>query len=170
MNKEEFIKRYGEVAYEKKLQRQRDYHVRHRKEDNIKTREWGLQHREEATANVKRWRKANPDKALKISREICGKGGKYYEKHLKGEQTGLRGERNLIRNKHHILYQTIKQATPNSVFHHEWIPGTAKYRGVASVDKEAHQNGIIKVIHILDGKITLLTEEEISEQGVVEEI
>ena len=94
------------------------------------------------------------------------KGGAYYEKRLEYNRTRLQGERRDIRNKHNKLYRAIKQATPNSVFHHEWKPGTAKYRGVALVDKEAHQNGIIKVIEVLEGEITIFTEKEIAEQGV----
>jgi len=39
--------------------------------------------------------------------------------------------------------------------HHEWVSGTAKYRGVALVDAELHRHGIIKVIEVLEGEITL---------------
>ncbi|MCK4528196.1 hypothetical protein KAW18_12565 [candidate division WOR-3 bacterium] len=150
MNKEEYIKRRGEVAYEKMLQQSRD---------------WKLQHPKEISVANKKWREANPNKVLALNQELYRKGGKRYQKQLKYQHTGLQGERNMIRMKHARQYLTIKQATPNSVFHHEWIPGTAEYKGVALVEAEAHRHGIIDVIQILEGEITIFTEKEIAEQG-----
>ena len=149
MKKEEYIKRYGEAAYEK-MQHQ--------------SREWDAQHPKEHNARSKKWCEANQDKAKANNHEVSRKGGKYYEKSLIYQRTGLQGERRVIRNKHAKLYRAIKQATPNCVLHHEWISGTANYRGVASVETEAHQNGIIKVIKILQGEITIFTEKEIKEE------
>lgn len=150
MKKEEIIKRYGEAAYKTYLQQASDWCKAHSKEHN---------------AHSKKWCEANPDKVKAHNQEINRKGGKYYEKKLIYSRTGLQGERHKIRRKHAWMYHIIKEATPNSVFHHEWIPGTAKYRGVALVEKEAHQNGIINVIKTLEGEITLFTEKEIKEQG-----
>lgn len=141
MNKEERIGRYGGAAYEKLLQQMRD---------------WKAQ-----------WRKVNPDKAKANNQEIHRKGGKYYGQHLEYNRTGLQGERHKIRMKHWHIYHTIKQATPNSVIHHEWIQGTAEYRGVALVEEEAHQNGIIKVIKILEGDITVFTEGKLRGQNIL---
>lgn len=149
VDKEEFIERYGEAAWEKKLQRDRD---------------WYTAHREECNTNWRKWAAANPDKVLAKSQKWCRKGGKYYVKKLEYQRAGIQGERNKIRKKHAKQYHGIKEATPNSVLHDEWIPGTAKYRGLALVDKKAHQRGIIKVIKVLEGKITLFTEKEIREQ------
>lgn len=166
MNTEERIRRYGQAAYEKRLQQARDIYAAHREDENARDKEWYAGHREEEIARSMKWQKANPDK-VKVSKEKHNrKGGEYYEKRLEYNRTGLQGERRDIRNKHAKLYLVIKQATPNSVLHHEWLPGTAKYRGVALVDKEAHQNGIIEVIKILEGEITLLSEKEIAEQEV----
>ena len=148
MDKEERIKKYGEAAYEKHLKQSRDWEKIHRKEANV---------------IHKKWREANPDKVIANNQEHGRKGGKYYEKRLEYQTTGLQGERERIRKKHQKLYYAIKQATPNSVLHHEWIPGTADFRGVALVEKEAHQQGIIKVIKILEGEITLFREKEIGE-------
>jgi len=76
--------------------------------------------------------------------------------------TGLQHEKTLIRQKHQRIWNLYKQIiAPNSNLHHEWLPNTADFRGVALVDKEEHQHGIINPIAILEGKITLLTEEEI---------
>lgn len=153
MKKEEFIKRYGKVAYEKWLQQSREWHARDRKE-----------HREELNVRSKVWRKANPEKVKAAHAEINRKGGKYYEYAREYITTGLQHERYLVRKMANYQYRAIKQATKNSAFHHEWIPGTAKYRGLALVEAEAHRYGIIKVIKILEGKITLFTEKEIAEQ------
>lgn len=136
MKKEEFIKRRGEAAYVKALQRSRD---------------WKAHHRDGCNACHKKWLAANPDKVLARKQEQHCKGGKYYEKHLEYQHTGIQGERNCIRWEHNYQYHDSKQATPNTEFHHEWIPGTSKYRGVALVDKEAHRHGIIKVILVLEG-------------------
>ena len=149
MNKEEFIRKYGEVAYGRALERNRNWQKHHREKVNI-TREV--------------WRKSNPDKVMAHNR-TCNrehlKGGKLYKHVQKYKTTELQGERNRIRKRHARLYRVIKQATPNSVFHHEWLFGTAEYRGVALVEKEAHKNGIIKVIKVLEGEITVFTEKEI---------
>ena len=136
MNKEERIKRYGEVAYGKKLQQDRD------------------------------WRKANPEKVKNQQNEESHKGGTHYERMLKYNTTGLRGERHRIRMKHAKQYCPFKQIiAPETQIHHEWIFGTAEYTGVALVETKPHQYGIIDVIKILEGKITLLSEKEIKEQG-----
>ena len=138
MNKEEFIKRRGEGAYGKMLQQ----------------------------SNA--WREANPDKAKANDQESSCKGGKRYEHMLKHKRTGLSGERARIRVKHANHYRPFKQIiAPNSQIHHEWIPDTADFRGVALVEKDQHRHGIIDVIQILDGEITLLSEKEILEQGSV---
>ena len=156
-----YIERYGEVAYAEHLQQCQRWAAQHRKKHNAAAKAW-----REANPNAgKEWCAANTGKVLANNQEGCRKGGKRYVAKLKYQTTGLQGERHRIRSKHAKLYHDIKQATPNSVFHHEWIPGTAKYRGVALVDKEAHQNGIIKVINVLEGKITLFTEKKIAEQG-----
>lgn len=194
MNKEERIKRYGEAAYDKMLQQHRDWAAAHREEMNASSKAWCDKHREEAKAKTKKWREVNRGKAkaysaqyrkehreeLKVKskewrknniekvkvygQELGRKGGKRYEKFLEYQRTGLQGERNYIRHKHAKLYYEIRKATPNSVLHHEWIPGTAEYRGAALVNKELHQRGVIKVIKLLEGKITLFTEKEIKKE------
>ena len=194
MKKEEYIKRYGVDAYKEHLQQCRDWTAQHHEACNAKNRKWRAAHREEANATSrkwhaahrdkcnassrdwnakhreemnlinKRWRANNPDVAKASDSQKCRKGGKYYNWNREYQRTGLQGERNKIRDKHKRQHRAIKQATPNSVLHHEWIPGTANYRGVALVEKEAHENGIIKVILILEGQITLFTEKEIREQ------
>jgi hypothetical protein len=64
--------------------------------------------------------------------------------------------------KHAHQYKPYKDSiAPDSQIHHEWVPETAEYRGVALVEAEQHMHGFVDVIEILAGKITLLTEEEI---------
>ena len=119
------------------------------RESKRRSREWGLKHPEKVKAN---------------NHEICHKGGKYYEKRLKYDSTGIRHERNLVRSKHKQRYRPYKKIIdPRGLtqIHHQWQPETADYTGVALVEKDQHQYGFIDVIQILEGKITLLTEAEI---------
>lgn len=156
MKKEEFIRRRGEVAYERYLQQGRDSHARLRKG-----------HQEEANTQTQAWREANPERVKASNHEGSRKGGKYYEHTLEYNKTGIRGERNKLRRKHRGQYIPFKQIiAPESQIHHEWIPGTAEYTGVALVEKDQHMHGFVDVIKILDGKITLFTEREIGEQVV----
>lgn len=151
MNKKEFIKRRGIVAYKRKLQLNKDWRVQHRKAHNTQKKEWC---------------EANPEKVKVHNQERGRKGGKHYLKHLKYKTTGIQGERNHIRNKHWYIYHSFKQIiAPDSQIHHEWVPNTADFRGVALVEKDSHQYGIIDVILILEGEITLFRENEIMGQG-----
>lgn len=135
MQKEEIIKRRGKNEYERRL---------------AKAREWNESHRV---------------RVGELSRERSCKGGKRYEKKLKAEQTGLRGERNRIRNRDAQKYRPYKVIIAHeSQIHHEWIPGTSDYNGVALVGKEQHQHGFVNVIQILEGNITLFTEQAIRER------
>ena len=125
-----------------------------------------MQKEEERTERAKeydrKWREAHPEEVKAKCQETSRKGGKYYEKRLKYNTTGLPHERNLVRGKHNRRYRPYKQIiAPDSELHHEWIPNTANYRGVALVEKEPHQYGIIDVIQILEGEIRLFTEAEI---------
>lgn len=132
MKKEEFIKRYGKSRYER----------------NIESR--------------RRWRKANPEKASVEMHRQCRKGGSGYEQKRIYMRTGIQGMRNLIRRKHRKRWYKYKNIiAPASQLHHQWRPGTSEYEGVALVEKEQHQHGIIDVIQILEGKITLFSENAI---------
>lgn len=155
MKEEEFIKRRGIVAYRRMLRRGRVWHVRNHKE-----------HPEEKNAKNREWRAANPDKVKANSQEANRKGGKYYEHKKLYQTTGLQGERNKIRGIHSHRYRPFKQIiASDSRIHHEWIPGTAKYTGVALVESVPHSYGIIDVIQVLEGEITLFSEKEIRVQG-----
>ena len=146
MKKEDFIRRYGEAAYEK-LREQ--------------IRSWKAANLEKARASVRTWQTANPDKVLAASHEQSRKGGKYYDRMLVWHRTDLQSERKVIRNKHEKLYHSHKRTVVPSILtqiHHEWILGTANYRGVALVNAEAHRHGVIEVVEVLEGEITLFAE------------
>jgi hypothetical protein len=147
MKKEEFIRRSGEEAWSKRLAQRRVYHKAHKKEENTRDKKYYEDHLEEARAN---------------SQEQCRKGGRCYDKHLEYMQTGIPGERHKIREKHGAQWRQYKNIiAPGSQLHHNWVPGTAEYTGLALVEADEHMHGIIDLIEILEGKITLLTEEEV---------
>ena len=136
MNKKEFIKKYGEEAYEKQLEQSRERN--------------------------KKWREVNPEKMAEVNNNISHKGGKYYEKMTEYNRVGLRSERKAIRGKHQNTWRQYKNIiAPTSQIHHQWRPGTAEYDGVALVEKDQHMHGFIDVIEILGGKITVYTEKEL---------
>ena len=149
MKKKEFIKRYGKVAYEK-MQAQ--------------NRAWQEEHPEQAKAATTKWQEEHPDQMTATHHEQNRKGGSHYEKWLKYKQTGLPGERNRIRMMHGREWRQYKSIiAPHSQIHHEWVPGTSEYNGVALVEKDQHMHGFVDVIEIPEGKITRLTEEAIRE-------
>lgn len=136
MKKREFIERYGKVAYEKVLTHGRDWHENH------------------------------PDKAAAAHMEQNRKGGSHYKKTLENNRIGLRGERGRIRLKHRNAYRQYKNIiAPDSQIHHQWVPGTSDYDGVALVEKDQHMRGFVDVIRILEGDITVFTEEELRNHG-----
>ena len=150
--KEDFIEEYGEEAWERKLQLAR---VRNRK------------HPEKVAENIRRYKDNHPEKAKTFRQESGCKGGKYYDKKLEYKRTGLQRERGVVRNVHATQYRGYKQIiAPESQIHHEWIPETPNYNGMALVETNQHQHGIIDVIQILEGDITLFTEVDILNQGV----
>lgn len=140
MKKGDFIEKYGKEAYAHQLVQNR--------------------------ASAKVWRGRNPDKVIERARayakELSRKGGKFYERHQVYKQTGISGEKERVRKIHGNCWRLYKRIiAPDSQLHHEWIEGTAGYTGMALVEADAHMHGIIDVIEILKGKITLLTEEEV---------
>lgn len=102
MNKEEYIKKYGEEAYAKTLQQARDRY---------------LEHREERKVSVKEWSTNNPEKVKTNRYEWNRRGGKYYERQQEYDKTGLRCKRKQIRMKHGRLYRPYKQIiAPNRFY------------------------------------------------------
>jgi hypothetical protein len=162
MNKKERIKRYGEEAYEKILEQRRIYHKEHKEEENARNKKYNEEHPEQVIARVKKWQEEHPEVVKANDQEATRKGGKRYDQKLEYKRTGIPGEKNVIRSKHARDYKPYKDiVAPDSQLHHEWVPDTSEYRGVALVEADQHMHGFVDVIEILDGKITLLTEEEV---------
>jgi hypothetical protein len=131
MKKNDYLKKYWKEAYDRMLKQSRDWHREH------------------------------PDQARVLSYECCRKGGKYYKQKLLYDRTGLRGERSKIRVHDATHFNKLKHFfAQESQIHHQWVPGTAEHTGIALVEKDKHMHGIIDVILILEGQITLLTEEQ----------
>lgn len=91
-------------------------------------------------------------------------GGKWHEVHAKYNilyrSSGIPREKYTIRRRHERRWGKYKRIIAfETQIHHEWIPNTSQYRGVALVEKNQHQHGIIDVIQIINGEITLFTEE-----------
>ena len=68
-------------------------------------------------------------------------------------------EKQSIRQHHQKKYKALRRMFPNGVIHHQWINKTAKHDGVALVEGEAHRHNKIKIIKILEGKITKFKHE-----------
>jgi hypothetical protein len=171
MNKDEYIARYGEGAYEKKLAQGRARYKAHREEENARSKRYKEAHKEEeeyrekVKARTKKYNEEHHDKVKANVQESGRKGGRRYAKHLKDNRTGLQGARNRIRSNHRTQYKPYKEIiAPDSQIHHEWVPKTADYRGVALVETDQHMHGIVDVIEILAGNITCLTEEQITKR------
>lgn len=163
--KEDYIAQHGEEAYAKKLAQRKEWG------DNLPGGE-AQRSKERRDADPEKWRaycrdwsRRNPETNKKKGRQVSRKTGKYYAKKQKYKQTGIPGERERIRMRHGYYWRKYKNfVAPNSQLHHQWVPNTADYTGLALVEKDAHRYGRIDVIQILEGKITLLTEKEIIEQ------
>lgn len=170
MKKEECIRRYGEETYRKRLQQRREWYRTHANEEAERSREWVRNHPERAKEIKQIWASNHPEEVIanhiKFNPEIGRKGGKYYEQKCKYNLTGLQHERGLVRKKHEYKWSPYKQIiAPCSQCHHQWVPGMAEYTGLALVEKDQHMHGYIDVIQILEGEITLFTEEEIRKGG-----
>lgn len=105
----------------------------------------------------------NPITNLITHLESDRKGGKYYEKKREYDLSELRSERHKIRSNHEHKWQAYKNIiAPGSQLHHQWRPGTSEYSGLALVEADQHQHGIIDVIQILEGgEINVFTEKEL---------
>lgn len=160
MKKKEYIERYGIDAYDKMLKQSKTW----REEHSEYLKEYYIENAEKKKKRTMIWRKEHPEKAKENDREHNRKDGKYYDSHLKNNEIESHKERNKIRQKDYRLYKNL--ITPAIEIHHEWILDTAKYRGVALVDKSKHRKGIIEIIKILKGEITLFTEIEIRNKNI----
>lgn len=85
--------------------------------------------------------------------EWDSQGGKYYIKRRTYNTTGLRGARNIIRKRDGNKWQHYKKIiAPDSQLHHQWVPATSEYDGLALVERDQHMHGFIDVVQILEGR------------------
>jgi 3-hydroxymyristoyl/3-hydroxydecanoyl-(acyl carrier protein) dehydratase len=163
--KSDFIAKHGEEAYANRLRRRQLWGQKLPGGEARRSQDRRDADPEQSREYDRARRERNPEKVKAKGRKVSRSDGAYYKEHMQYRQTGIQGEREKIRCAHGYQWRPFKRIiAPESQIHHEWIPKTAEYRGVALVEKEAHQYGIVDVIEILDGKITLLTEEEICKQ------
>jgi hypothetical protein len=148
-----------------KKEEEQSYRKAHKAETEAYNRKYREAHPEEAKACHKKWQEEHPEEVQKAQHDSNRKGGKYYDHKLEYMQTGIPGERHRIRMNHAKQYRPYKAIiAPDRQIHHEWVPQTSDYRGVALVEADQHMHGFVDVIEILDGKITLRTEEEVKNE------
>ena len=82
MNKEEYIKRHGEAAYEKRQQRIQDWAVQHADEVKVHKRKYYLAHKAVFREHHRKWSKANPTK-IKAKAERWHKKYPHYSRDYK---------------------------------------------------------------------------------------
>lgn len=136
-----------------------------KKEETIQRRGEEAYKREMALSKI--WWKAHPEKLEEYAKERNRPGGRYYGTVLRKNKEGLRHKRANRRSRDGQKYRHYKKIIdPNGLtqLHHSWYGGSAECEGVALVEKEQHQHGYIDVIEILEGNITILTEDEIRRQ------
>lgn len=135
-----------------------------KEEGKMNKTEYTEKHKEQ----LKDWKRPHLTRAQvynqRGSRKRHRKDGEHYKKQRIYQMTGTPHIKDLIRKNHAKSWRSYKQIiAPESQIHHEWIPSTADYTGVALVEADQHMHGYIDVIRILDGEITVLTEAEIRE-------
>jgi hypothetical protein len=100
--------------------------------------------RDEAAKAAKKVQNAinNPINNPKTCLEMHRKGGKYYEKYLRYNRTGLQGARQRVRIFHCSVIAKYRRflGSGNCEIHHDWIPGTPRYNYLALVEKGEHYN------------------------------
>lgn len=175
--KERYIEKYGEAAYAKRLVNVQEWRGKHPEKTNAyskaRHKAFGVylkmyakarnqQHPEVAQKRSKEWREKNIERVKEQDNQKNKKGGKRYGNMLIYKRTGIQGQRNRIRAMHRKNWSHYKSIiAPMSQLHHQWHPRTADYTGLALVEANPHRYGIINVIQILEGAITLYTEEGI---------
>jgi hypothetical protein len=165
--KDDFISKFSEEAYAKRLEGRRMWGRKLSGGEKQRSQDRRDANPEQSREYDRAWRERNPETNIEKGRKVSRKGGAYYKNHMKYKQTGLSGEREHVRMRHAYYWRPYKNIiAPDSQLHHQWVPGTAKYTGLALVEKDQHMHGVIDVIKILKGEITLFTESEIREQEV----
>lgn len=138
MRKKEYIQRYGQRKYTEMLKgrKQKSYPEKN-----------------------KEWRAANPEITKFHHNNANRKGGAHYEQRLRQNREGLQGDRGRVRRIDGNHFRKYKKFfAQKSQLHHQWVPGTAEYTGLALVEQDRHMHGYIDVFLILGGEITIFDE------------
>jgi exonuclease VII large subunit len=125
MNKNVFIERWGEEAYEKRMKTSRDWRQAHPEN----TEKWHKQ--------IRDWQQANPTRVKRLARDN-------YRKHrqeiLDSQSSGNEGLRNSIRAKYGKLWRKYKRFVASETrLHYKWVSTTANYKCIALVEKDQSQ-------------------------------
>lgn len=132
MKKEEYIQKNGLAAWEARLARNRRMQKRNRID--------------KALAVQDEFQKLDPSEQQEFLRDMWKKREGHYSR--SGLPQNIVAARNTIRHVHRS-----KWGVEGLDVHHDWVGDTAEYTGVALVEREEHQRGIINVVAILDGEI-----------------
>ena len=160
--KDSYIAKHGEDAYTKRLEQRREWGKKLPGGEAQRSQERRDADPEQAREYDRAWRERNPQKTIEKGKKVSQKGGAYYKNHMKYRQTGIQGEREKIRCKHGNQWRGYKRiVAPKSQVHHQWRKDSSEYDGIALVEAKAHRYGIIDVIQIIEGEITIFTEEEL---------
>ena len=160
--KDEYIAKHDEAAYVRRLTQRKKWGELLSGGEKQRSQDRRDADPEKEHESCRAWREKNPEKVKANGRNVSRKGGAGYEKKRIYKQTGIPGERERIRMRHGYHWRPYKKlVAPNSELHHEWVPKTSEYRGLALVERDAHRYGRIDVIQVLSGEITLLTEKDI---------
>jgi len=133
-----------------------------KKTETIRRR--GLKAYERDLSLSKIWARSNPERTREYARRRNRPGGKYYMSVLRKNTEGLRHERANRRGRDGAKYRHFKKFIDplgQTQVHHSWYVASAECEGVALVEKNQHQHGFIDVIEILEGEITVFTEQEL---------
>lgn len=140
--KEDYIAEFGAEEYARMLER-----------------EWYGEDSESQRKYHKEWPRQHYGRLQEDKKHRGRRGTIYYDSVRAYQRTGVQGERNKVRALHAHRWRKYKTIiAPNSELHHQWLPGSADYTGLAIVETNTHRYGKINVIEILEGEITLLRE------------
>ena len=120
---------------------------------------YGEEKYKEYLGQSQEWRRSHPENVKARNAEYSRKGGKFYHKKVEDDKKELRRKRNIIRACDRKRYRKFKNIiAPESQIHHEWLPESPSYGGMALVEADQHAHGFIDVIQILEGEISIFTE------------
>jgi hypothetical protein len=133
MKKDEFVERYGIVAYESQMKRVRDWRADHPEN----TENWYKQ--------IRDWHVAHPRKTIKQTEK---EDNSYFRK-LICDFVGLGRMRKRVTGKYGYIWRKyIRIIAPLSRLYYLWLPETDNCKCIALVERNQRQYAFKDVIHI----------------------